>query len=98
MKITPLLFKFSDFKALPKEQTDGMTGANPVYATVNKPDRVQISTIKRALDELEEVQYLPNDFLYMQTLGANPPFNSGKEAVEWIKQNKAKKNFQYFCR
>ena len=85
MKITPLIFKSPYFKTAP----DGASGATPVYATVEKPDRLQVSTIKRALDELEDVEYLPNDLLYMHSIGANPPFKNGKEAIEWIKQSKA---------
>ena len=86
MKITPLIFKSPYFKSAP----DGAPGATPVYATIEKPDRAQISTIKRALDELEEVVFLPNDLIYMKTLGANPPFKNGKEALEWIKESKVK--------
>ncbi len=88
MKITSIICKLPDFKA--KVYSNGSPGANPVFVTVEKPDRAQISTIKRALDELEEVEYLQNDLLYMKTLGANPPFQNGREAVDWIKKNKAK--------
>ena len=88
MKITPIIFKSSHFMA--NTYADGKSGANPVYVTVEKPDRSQISTIKRAISELEKVEYLPNDLLFMKALGANPPFMNGKEAVEWIKKSKAK--------
>ncbi len=87
MKIKPIIFKLSYFKS--KTLPDGAPGANPVYAAVEKPDITQISTIKKALDELEKVEYLENDLLYMKILGANPPFKNGKEAVRWLEESKA---------
>lgn len=69
------------------QNTEGSSGATPVWATPEKPDSVQISTINKALDELSRVEFLPNDLIYMQNLGIKLPFNSGKEAVDWIKNS-----------
>ena len=69
---------------------DGEKGAHPVYATLETPDSTQISTITRALSELDKVEFLPNDLIYVKNLGANPPFNNGHEAIEWIKNSGAK--------
>lgn len=87
MKIAPLNLKYLKFQS---KGSDGAPGANPVYATVNVPDEVQISTIKKALEELKSVEFLPNDFLYMETTGINPPFKNGREAIDWINQSGAK--------
>lgn len=47
-------------------------------------------TISRALGELEKVKFSTNDVIYMQNLGANVRFKSGKEAVDYIKNNNIK--------
>ncbi len=69
---------------------DGAKGAAPVFATVETLDNTQISTIKKALDELEKVEFSPNDLIYVKNLGANPPFKNGAEAIQWLKESKAK--------
>lgn len=71
-------------------QDTGADGAHPVYATVHKLDNTQISTITKALNELNQVEFLPNDLLYVKSLGANPPFDNGNQAVQWIKDNNVK--------
>lgn len=71
-------------------RNDGAKGALPVYATFDIPDKTQISTITKALDGLDKVEFLPNDLIYVKNLGANPPFKNGHEAVEWIKRSGVK--------
>lgn len=75
--------------AAKKHRPDGAQGANPVYAAVKATDDVQISTVKKALEELKEVEYLPNDLIYMHAIGAKPPFNNGLEAYNWLKESGA---------
>ncbi len=70
-----------------KAKSDGAPGANPLYATVKISDSVQISTIKKALEELKQVKYLPNDMIYMNAIGVNPPFKDGYEAYRWLLDN-----------
>ena len=88
MKVSPIIQKIVSHT--PYLGANEAQGAQPVYASIAKSDKAQISTINRALDELSKVEFAQNDLLYVQTLGANPPFKSGLEATNWIKQNNAK--------
>ncbi len=45
------------------------------------------ATITRALEELKKIKFDNNDLIYMRSIGANPPFNNGLEAYEFIKNN-----------
>lgn len=43
--------------------------------------------IARSLEELKKIRFDNNDLIYMRSIGATPPFNSGLEAYEFIKNN-----------
>ena len=91
MRILPVLINSKTSALRGKSaESDGEKGAHPVYATLETLDSTQISTITRALSELDKVEFLPNDLIYVKNLGANPPFNNGHEALEWIKSSGAK--------
>lgn len=91
MKISPILFRSSNAKP-PKppksdESSSGADSAMPVYAKINKSNGAQLTTVRQALDELSKVTFDNNDLLYVRTLGAKPPFQSGQEAIKWIGDN-----------
>lgn len=91
MRIPSVIFSSLSAKAQqPLENSSGADAALPVYARVNAPDSAQISTIKKSLNELKQVEFDNNDYLYVKTLGANPPFKSGHDAINWIENNKVK--------
>jgi len=52
--------------------------------------------IARAVDELGKIKFSQNDILYIKSLGCNPPFENGAQAVDFIKQNNIKINFSKF--
>ena len=54
------------------------------YAKPVRYGEIQEGIIKEALSELKQVVYDKNDILYMQSLGINPPFRTGREAVECL--------------
>ena len=56
-----------------------------IYAKPLKNGVTQEGIIKKALSELEEAEYDQNDLSYMQSMGINPPFKNGREAVECLK-------------
>lgn len=49
--------------------------------------------LKLALNKLAEIVNDPNDVAYLRSIGINPPFNSGKEALDFIAQNKVQVMF-----
>lgn len=57
-----------------------------IYATPIKNGAMQEGILKEAIDELEKVEYDKNDITYMKSIGINPPFNSGKETVDFLKR------------
>lgn len=59
-----------------------------IYATPVKNGAVQEGILKSAIDELEKVEYDKNDIAYMKSMGINPPFESGHEAVKFLKDKK----------
>lgn len=52
----------------------------------NKNGKTQEGIINAALKELNEAEFEKTDILYMQSMGINPPFESGSEAVEYLKK------------
>ena len=46
--------------------------------------------IDMALSELRNIKFDSNDILYVKSLGANPPFLSGEDAFNFIKDNNIK--------
>lgn len=56
-----------------------------IYVKPVKNGATQEGIISEALSELEAVEYDKNDIQYMKSLGINPPFQSGKEAVDYLK-------------
>jgi len=55
-----------------------------IYVKPLQTTKKQEDTISRALGELEQVKFLPNDIIYMKNLGVNLPFKSGLEAVNYL--------------
>lgn len=49
--------------------------------------------LKMALNSLAEIIHTPDDIAYLNSIGINPPFNSGKEAINFLVQNKIKVEF-----
>lgn len=66
---------------------------------VNAPQQVdccpwvQDPELKLALGKLAEISHDPADVEQIRMAGANPPYNSGKEALEFILQNQIKVEF-----
>ena len=56
-----------------------------IYVKPLKNGKTQEGIINHALKELESAEYDKTDILYMKSMGINPPFQSGKEAVEYLK-------------
>ena len=54
-----------------------------IYAKPIKNGKTQEGIINAALKELNEAEFEKTDILYMQSMGINPPFESGSEAVEY---------------
>lgn len=50
--------------------------------------------LDKAMKELENVELDHSDLDYVKSIGANPPFNSGKEAFDFIKQQNIKVKFE----
>ncbi len=57
-----------------------------IYAKPIKNGKTQEGIINAALKELNEAEFEKTDILYMQSMGINPPFESGSEAVEYLKK------------
>lgn len=57
-----------------------------IYATPIKSDETQEGIITSALNELRGIEYDKNDLAYMKSMGINPPFESGREAVEFLEK------------
>lgn len=55
-----------------------------IYAKPVKYGEIQEGIIKEALSELKNIVYDKSDILYMQSMGINPPFKNGQEAVECL--------------
>lgn len=45
------------------------------------------NVLDTALEELKNVEFNADDFAYIKKLGSRPPFNSGKEAYDFIKKS-----------
>ena len=74
--------------AISNNQTFGTRAAlkGVIYATPIKNGATQEGIITAALNELREVKYDKNDIAYMKSMGINPPFQSGREAVEFLEK------------
>ncbi len=57
-----------------------------IYAKPLKNGATQEGIISEAMKELSEAEYDKTDILYMQSMGINPPFQNGSEAVDYLKQ------------
>jgi hypothetical protein len=57
---------------------------------------VQDPELKLALNKLAEIKHDPQDIEYLKSIGITPPFNSGKEALDFIVQNQIKVTFTDF--
>ncbi len=55
-----------------------------IYVKPVKNGKTQEGIINEALSELEKAEYDPTDILYMQSMGINPVFKNGKEAVDFL--------------
>ncbi len=55
-----------------------------IYVKPIQTTKKQEDTISRALNELKQVEFLPNDVIYMKNLGVNLPFKNGMEAVNYL--------------
>ena len=64
-----------------------------IYVKPIQTTKKQEDTISRALNELRQVEFLPNDVIYMKNLGVNLPFKNGMEAVNYL--NSKQINIQY---
>lgn len=56
-----------------------------IYAKPVKNGKTQEGIINSALDELKNAEYDKTDILYMRSMGINPPFENGSEAVDYLK-------------
>ena len=65
----------------------GINFTIPRVTFQNAAQTHESETITRALEEMKKIQFNHNDLIYMRSIGANPPFNSGLEAYEFIKNN-----------
>lgn len=54
---------------------------------------VQNAELKLALNKLAEITHTPQDIAQLNAMGVTPPFNSGKEALDFICQNQTKVEF-----
>ncbi len=57
-----------------------------IYVKPIKADSKQQGIIEDALNLLDKTYYDHTDILYMRSMGVNPPFESGHEAVEYLKK------------
>lgn len=57
-----------------------------IYIKPVKTDDAQKGIINDALSALEGAEYDKLDILYMKSMGINPPFQSGREAVNYLKE------------
>ena len=64
--------------------------ANRINKISNNNHNVQNESIKIALKELAELQFSPHDIMYLKSIGIKTPFKSGKEAVDFIKEENIK--------
>lgn len=56
-----------------------------IYVKPLKNNKTQEGIIKAALDELNGAEYDKSDILYMHSMGINPCYKNGREAVEYLK-------------
>ncbi len=97
MKIKQLNFSFCDLFTR-RKKAQRMLGAsnektlrqNGIFVRSIKTDTLQQNTINRALVELSGAEFAPNDTEYIKNLGVNLPFESGLEAVNYLKSQNAK--------
>jgi len=68
-------------------RVQGINFATPWVTFKNAAQNPESETVTRALEELKKISFDNNDLIYMRSIGANPPFNSGLEAYEFIKNN-----------
>lgn len=59
---------------------------NNTYAKPVKTGAFQQGILKEAIDELENTSYDKNDIAYIKSMGINPPFESGKDAINYLKE------------
>lgn len=67
--------------------------AQAAPAQVDMIPWVQDAELKLALNKLAEITHDPADIAHIRSLGINPPYNSGKEALDFIIQNQVKVEF-----
>lgn len=69
--------------------------ANPINQVFSKELHwLKDPTISSAINELEQLEFDPNDVKYMNNMGIILPFRSGKEAVDFIKKSNARISFE----
>lgn len=47
---------------------------------------IKDKSIAMALTELKNLKFAPEDIMYLKSIGINPPFKSGQDAVDFIKK------------
>ncbi len=58
-----------------------------IYARPLANGKTQEGIINQAVSELETVKFNKQDIEYMHSIGVNPPFENGKEAVVYLKKH-----------
>ena len=88
--MTPVSPVFSNFINVPPPQNwNKKTPASPNVELKTLP-WLKDQTIAAALSELENITFSEKDINYLKNLNVNPPFKSGKEAVDFIKKSNAR--------
>lgn len=66
----------------------------PKPVTVDVCPWVTDPEIKMAMSKLSEITHTPEDIAYLSSIGVNPPFKNGKEALDVIAKNQTKVEFE----
>lgn len=71
--------------------------SNQIKPAVNSPsvpEWIKDETIFKAVNELKDLEFSSADIAYVQSLGALPPFKSGKDAVDFINNSNTRIKFE----
>lgn len=87
--LAPVFYNTSGLFKKPKKNLESkMQNSNTekggIYVKPLATTKRQEDTISRALNELEQVEFSPNDILYMKNLGVDMPFKNGRDAVNYL--------------
>lgn len=85
--IAPKITPFSQFSQTMNNSMKTIYNNDSLQQTKNDFSWVSNPIIISALDELKQVTFNPKDVEYLKNLQIEPPFKSGKDAVDFIKKS-----------